>query len=93
MAKRPNIPLYLAIGFKLLAAIAGAELLIMLLAGWLQVERWLTPLQFDFVDTSLLGIAASFVTFYWVIRPLKASSKTIGEYQQLEETLRSSERQ
>jgi PAS domain S-box-containing protein/putative nucleotidyltransferase with HDIG domain len=93
MATKFKPAIHFVVGLKLLAAIAGTELMIMLLAGRFNVERWLTPIQFDFVDTSILSITASFLIFHWVIKPLKAASKTIGEYKQLEGILRTSEYQ
>ena len=93
MATRFKPSVHLVVGRKLLAVIAGTELMIMLIAGWLNVERWFTPMQFNFVDTFILSITASFVIFYWVIKPLEAASKTIGEYKSLEKMLLASEYQ
>lgn len=84
---------YAVIGLKLLAAIAITELLIMLLSRWLSVDRWLSPIEFDFVDTLLLSVIASLLIYFWVVKPLKAASKTIDEYKLLEDQLRSSEKQ
>jgi len=92
MVKKSNA-IYVVIGWKLLAAIALTELLIMVLSRVFSVEKWLSPLQFDLADTLLLSSTASLLIYFWVVKPLKAASKTIDEYKQLEDQLRSSEKQ
>ena len=92
MVKKSNA-IYVVIGWKLLAAIACTELLIMVLSRVFSVEKWLSPLQIDLADTLLLSITASLLIYFWVVKPLKAASKTIDEYKQLEDQLRSSEKQ
>jgi PAS domain S-box-containing protein/putative nucleotidyltransferase with HDIG domain len=87
---KPSVHFFV-MGLKLLSAIAGTELMIMLLAGWFHVERWFTPMQFNFIDTSILSVTASFLIFYWVIKPLKAASRTIEEYRQLEKERKKAE--
>ena len=90
---RKSVSNYFLIGFKLLAAIAFTELLIMLLSRWFSVDKWLSPLQFDLADPLILSVTASLLIYYWVVKPLKAASKTIDEYKLLEDQLRSSENQ
>jgi len=84
---------YFHIGLRLVTAIAFTELLIMLLSRWISVERWLSPLQFDLADTLILSVSASLLINFWVVKPLKAASRTIDEYKLLEDQLRSSENQ
>lgn len=80
---------FFVVVLKLLAAIAGIELLIMLPAGRLNVHRWLTPMQFTFVHTSILGITASLVLYFWVVRPLQsAGTSGDGKHDSAEEELR-----
>jgi diguanylate cyclase (GGDEF)-like protein/PAS domain S-box-containing protein len=92
MVRKPKAN-YVVIGIKLLAAIALTELLILLLSRWLSVDRWLSPLEFDLADTLILSVTASFLIYFWVVKPLKVASKTIDEYKLLEDQLRSSENQ
>jgi PAS domain S-box-containing protein/putative nucleotidyltransferase with HDIG domain len=93
MDTRFKLSVHFVAGLKVLAAVAGTELLIMLLGGGLEVEKWLTPVEFDFADALVLSITASLAIYYWVVRPLNAASRTIEDFSLLEDRLRKSETQ
>ncbi len=78
---------HLAIGLKLLASIAGTELLIMITFTFIHADKWMSPLMVNFADTLILSIAATLTIFYWVVRPMK----TVEEFKKVESNLRESE--
>ena len=79
----------LATGFKLVALIAGTELLIMLTFSFFKIDQWMTPLMISITDTLVLGVAGAFIIYYWVVRQMK----TVEEFSCVEKDLCESEMQ
>ncbi|WP_231368564.1 ATP-binding protein [Mariprofundus ferrooxydans] len=63
----------------LLTMIVCAEIGIMLLFSWLDIENSLSPLALAFTDALLLSLIIAFPLYYWVVRPLKSTIITSQE--------------
>jgi len=68
--------LFMKMFLLLLSAIVAAEIGIMLLLSWLDLEKIISPFALAIADGLLLSILISFPLYYWAIRPLKATIKT-----------------
>jgi len=61
----------LHIGLKLILTISATELLIMAVFSYVHPERWMSTITIMLLDTSILAIITTLLTFYWVINPMK----------------------
>lgn len=68
--------LFVRVALQLLAVVVGAEVGIMLLFSWLDIENVLPPLPLAIADAFLLAAAIAFPLYYWFIRPLKSTIRT-----------------
>lgn len=92
MLNRPIIKIYshsLSTVLKLVALIAGTELLIMLTFSLLKIDQWMSPLLISITDTMVLGVFGAFIIYYWLVRNMK----TAEEFSSVEKDLCGSEMQ
>jgi len=64
------------VGLLLLATIVCAEIGIMLLFSWLDLESSLSPITLAFADALLLSLTIALPLYYGVVRPLKETIVT-----------------
>lgn len=72
MLKRFLQDTHLSIGLRLLFTIALTEAIIMLIFKLTHIEEQMSSIAIVLVDTLVLSIMTSIVTYYWVINPMKS---------------------